>query len=92
MYIVLFVFQRTHRDSSNLSGMLDVTLSTHIQNQFMKEFDIHGAIEFKMDERTYRMIPLANSEDYMYRKNSLIKAKEVCFDEVLNCLLYNNYR
>ena len=32
------------------------------------QFDTHGQIEFKMDERTYRMIPLANSEDYLYTR------------------------
>ena len=47
-------------------------------NPLLQEFDIHGAIEFKMDDRTYRMIPLANSEDYMYRKGTLSKAKQVC--------------
>ena len=39
--------------------------------------EIHGAIEFKMDKKSYRMIPLANSEDYLYNKGSLRRAREV---------------
>ena len=46
-------------------------------DQLMLQFDTHGAIEFKMDERSYRMIPLANSEDYMYKRKSLKRAREV---------------
>jgi hypothetical protein len=46
-------------------------------DQLMLQFDTHGAIEFKLDERTYRMIPLANSEDYMYKRNSLARASQV---------------
>ncbi len=37
-----------------------------------------GAIEFKMDKKSYRMIPLANSEDYLYNMPALSKAKAVC--------------
>ncbi len=38
-----------------------------------------GAIEFKMDKKSYRMIPLANSEDYLYNMPALMisKAKAV---------------
>lgn len=36
-----------------------------------------GAIEFKMDKKSYRMIPLANSEDYLYNMSALTKAKQV---------------
>ena len=36
-----------------------------------------GTIEFKMDKKSYRMIPLANSEDYLYNMAALTKAKEV---------------
>ena len=39
--------------------------------------EIHGAIEFKMDKKSYRMIPLANSEDYLYNKGTLKRAKQV---------------
>ncbi len=37
-----------------------------------------GAIEFKMDKKSYRMIPLANSEDYLYNMPALSKDKAVC--------------
>ena len=43
------------------------------------QFDTHGELEFKMDERTYRMIPLANSGDYLYKRNSLNAAKLVSY-------------
>ena len=36
-----------------------------------------GSIEFKMDKKSYRMIPLANSEDYLYNMAALRKAQEV---------------
>ena len=36
-----------------------------------------GTIEFKMDKKSYRMIPLANSEDYLYNLATLNKAKQV---------------
>ncbi len=36
-----------------------------------------GAIEFKMDKKSYRMIPLANSEDYLYNAPALKKARLV---------------
>ena len=39
--------------------------------------EIYGAIEFKMDKKSYRMIPLANSEDYLYNRPSLRRAKQV---------------
>ena len=50
----------------------------------LPEMEIFGAIEFKMDKKSYRMIPLANSEDYLYNKQSLKKANEVGDD--LGCL------
>lgn len=37
-----------------------------------------GTIEFKMDKKSYRMIPLANSEDYLYNRATLTKARVVC--------------
>ncbi len=40
-----------------------------------------GSIEFKMDKKSYRMIPLANSEDYLYNMAALTKAREVCLLE-----------
>jgi len=43
----------------------------------LPEMEIFGAIEFKMDKKSYRMIPLANSEDYLYNKQSLKKANQV---------------
>ena len=87
---------RTHRDPAHITSSVDVD-SLNVNNQLMLEFDTHGAIEFKMDERTYRMIPLANSEDYMYRKHSLLKAKQVsllyCEQSVLGnehkCFCFN---
>ena len=41
---------------------------------------IHGDIEFKMDQNSYRMVPLSNCEDYMYRGGALGKAKPVSAD------------
>ena len=38
---------------------------------------VRGTIEFKMDKKSYRMIPLANSEDYLYNMAALTKAKQV---------------
>ena len=56
-----------------------VTRKSHASliNQAFFNLVIHGGIEFKMDKNSYRMVPLANSEDYMYRIGSLQKAKEV---------------
>ena len=45
----------------------------------LPNMETSGAIEFKMDKKSYRMVPLANSEDYLYNKNSLDRAREVCF-------------
>ena len=39
--------------------------------------EICGAIEFKMDKKSYRMIPLAKSEDYLYNRQSLKRARQV---------------
>ncbi len=47
-------------------------------HSLLPNMETSGAIEFKMDKKSYRMIPLANSEDYLYNKYSLNKAKEVC--------------
>ena len=38
---------------------------------------VSGTIEFKMDKKSYRMIPLANSEDFLYNMHALKKAKQV---------------
>ncbi|XP_064388294.1 paired amphipathic helix protein Sin3a-like isoform X2 [Halichondria panicea] len=43
----------------------------------LPNMETSGAIEFKMDKKSYRMVPLANSEDYLYNKNSLDRAREV---------------
>ena len=39
--------------------------------------EIHGSIQFKLDKNAYRMIPLANSEDYLYNRGSLQRQREV---------------
>ena len=44
----------------------------------LPNMEICGAIEFKMDKKSYRMIPLAKSEDYLYSKQSLKRARQVC--------------
>ena len=46
-------------------------------DSLLTQFDTHGELEFKMDERTYRMIPLANSGDYLYKRESLNRARTV---------------
>ena len=43
----------------------------------LPNMEICGAIEFKMDKKSYRMIPLAKSEDYLYNRQSLKKARMV---------------
>ena len=43
---------------------------------------VHGDIEFKMDQNSYRMVPLSNCEDYMYRTGALGKAKPVSADNI----------
>ena len=53
------------------------TARLHMLGIHLPEMEIVGAIEFKLDKKTYRMIPLANSEDYLYNRQSLTKAKEV---------------
>ena len=68
---VLIIGIRSHSDPLSLSS------SSAVEDKGILQFDIHGDIEFKLDERTYRMIPLANSEDYMYRRNSLSRASQV---------------
>ena len=45
--------------------------------EVMTSYDAHGAIEFKLDDRSFRMIPLANSGDYMYRRGTLSRARQV---------------
>lgn len=49
----------------------------------LPQMEIIGAIEFKMDKRSYRMIPLANSEDYLYNRGALRRAQEVGVVSVL---------
>ena len=51
--------------------------TTRLLGIHLPDMEIVGAIEFKMDKKSYRMIPLANSEDYLYNRQSLTKAKEV---------------
>ncbi len=48
----------------------------------LPNMETSGTIEFKMDKKSYRMVPLANSEDYLYNKNSLDRARKVCFGSV----------
>ena len=43
----------------------------------LPNMEICGAIEFKMDKKSYRMIPLAKSEDYLYNRQSLKRARQV---------------
>ena len=45
--------------------------------QLLPSMVVCGTIEFKMDKKSYRMIPLANSEDFLYNMSSLTKAKQV---------------
>lgn len=68
---------RCHCDPSSLSMSSAIDAITPQVDQLMHQFDTHGDIEFKLDERTFRMIPLANSEDYMYKRNSLTRAAKV---------------
>lgn len=49
--------------------------TTRLLGIHLPDMEIVGAIEFKMDKKSYRMIPLANSEDYLYNRQSLTKAK-----------------
>ena len=76
-------FHRNHRKPSALSSAVSSPFSEDVEkndkeiDSLLMQFDTHGEIEFKMDERTYRMIPLANSEDYLYRRKSLKRAREV---------------
>ncbi|KAL5469519.1 hypothetical protein EMCRGX_G030782 [Ephydatia muelleri] len=51
--------------------------TTRLLGIHLPDMEIVGAIEFKMDKKSYRMIPLANSEDYLYNRQSLTKAKEM---------------
>ena len=39
--------------------------------------EIHGYIQFKLDKNAYRMIPLANSEDYLYNRGMLLRLRQV---------------
>ena len=43
----------------------------------LPKMEIHGSIQFKLDKNAYRMIPLANSEDYLYNRGSLRRQREV---------------
>ena len=49
--------------------------------------EIHGSIQFKLDKNAYRMIPLANSEDYLYNRGSLQRQREVRMGWCLSGLL-----
>ncbi len=50
---------------------------TNLIRLHLPEMEIIGAIEFKMDKKSYRMIPLANSEDYLYNRGALRRGREV---------------
>ena len=39
--------------------------------------EIHGSIQFKLDTNAYRMIPMANCEDYLYNRGLLQRTREV---------------
>ena len=52
----------------------------------LPDMEVSGAIEFKMDKKSYRMIPLAKSEDYLYNKQSLRRAREVSVVCVCVCV------
>ena len=43
----------------------------------LPSLEIHGSIQFKLDKNAYRMIPLANSEDYLYNRGTLKRQREV---------------
>ena len=51
----------------------------------LPNMEICGAIEFKMDKKSYRMIPLAKSEDYLYNRQSLKKARQVSHVSASQC-------
>jgi paired amphipathic helix protein Sin3a len=46
--------------------------------QALTNVTVQGKIEFKFDKNSYRMVPLANSEDFMYRTGSMHKARQLC--------------
>ena len=62
-------FHINHRKPSALSSTVSSPFSEDVEkddkeiDSLLMQLDTHGEIEFKMDERTYRMIPLANSKD-----------------------------
>ena len=81
----VFVSYRNHRKPSLLSSAMSSPSSEDNEktekdiDTLLMQFDTHGELEFKMDERTYRMIPLANSGDYLYKRDSLATASRVSF-------------
>ena len=65
------------------------------EEQRLPNIETNGAIEFKMDKKSYRMIPLANSEDYLYHRHSLERARQVSYSSVrvlFYCLKKNYLR
>ena len=82
-YCLIFLY-RNHRKPSLLTSAMSSPSSSEDNEKTEKDidsllmkFDTHGELEFKMDERTYRMIPLANSGDYLYKRDSLTRARLV---------------
>ena len=64
--------KQTHSHKS--FGHVDEAKMIHANLPMM---EIHGYIQFKMDKNAYRMIPLANSEDYLYNRGLLQRLREV---------------
>jgi paired amphipathic helix protein Sin3a len=63
--------KQTHSHKS--FGHVDEAKMIHANLPMM---EIHGYIQFKMDKNAYRMIPLANSEDYLYNRGLLQRLRE----------------
>ena len=64
-------------DDEDSHNRLRKTPQHYTANQVFANLVIHGDIEFKMDQNSYRMVPLSNCEDYMYRGGALGRAKPV---------------
>ena len=77
MFVYLFVCLPSNRRTRAVGPSLGEEEEAKLVRQLLPEMMIVGAIEFKMDKKSYRMIPLANSEDYLYNKLALNKAREV---------------
>ena len=58
----------------NSFGHVDEAKMIHANLPLM---EIHGSIQFKLDTNAYRMIPMANCEDYLYNRGLLQRTREV---------------